>query len=87
MEFTDYRLTSGNTALNVNGNVNLSDLDNILLDFRLRASDFELIHSERQKSSLIFGKVLADFDGTARGSLSNLVVRGSVGVLPGTDAT
>lgn len=87
LEFTDYRLTSGNTALNVNGNVNLSDLDNILLDFRLRASDFELIHSERQKSSLIFGKVLADFDGTARGSLSNLVVRGSVGVLPGTDAT
>lgn len=87
LEFTDYRLTSGNTALNVNGNVNLADLNNILLDFRLRATDFELIHSERQKSSLIFGKVLADFDGTAHGSLSDLVVRGNVGLLPGTDAT
>ena len=71
----------------MNGNVNLADLNNILLDFRLRATDFELIHSERQKSSLIFGKVLADFDGTAHGSLSDLVVRGNVGLLPGTDAT
>lgn len=87
LTFTDYQLTSGKTALKVNGDIDFENLDNILLDFNLRATDFEAINSERQKSSMIFGKVLADFDGSVRGSLANLVIRGDVGLLAGTDAT
>ncbi len=87
LHFQDYLLTSGKTDLRVNGDIDFADLDDIRLDFRLRASDFELINSRRTKSSLVYGKVLADFDGSARGTLSSLVVRGDVDILSGTDAT
>ncbi len=87
LNFADYLLTSGKTSLKLNGNIDIADLENILLDFDLRATDFEVINSERQKTSLIYGKVLADFNGTARGSLTNLSVRGDIGLLAGTDAT
>ena len=87
LHFKDYLLKSGNTDLRVNGDIDFADLEDIRLDFRLRASDFELINARRNNNSLVYGKVLADFDGSAQGTLSNMIVRGNLDVLSGTDAT
>lgn len=87
LEFERYRLTSGNTDLFVNGNLNMKDLSDIRLDFGMKAKSFALINAPRQASSLVYGKVFADFDGTAKGRIDDLLIRGQLDILPSTDAT
>lgn len=87
LHFKDYLLKSGNTDLRVNGDIDFADLDDIRLDFGLRATGFELINASRNDHSLVYGKVLANFDGSAQGTLSNMIVRGNMDILSGTNAT
>ena len=89
MHFNDYNLYSkqSQNPLQVNGKLDLRQLDNPQINITLQAKNFELINSKRQKQSLAFGKVYTDFNGTVRGSLDKLVVRGNLGILPGTNMT
>lgn len=87
LAFDDYRLSSGKTALLVNGVTDVQDLSQIKLDLSLAGKNFALIDAPRQTSSLVFGKVNADFNGTVRGALDNLLIRGQLDILPTTDAT
>lgn len=87
LNFSDYLLTSGPTHLKVNGDISVADISDPSLNLTMQARNFELINTRRQTSSLIYGKVLADFNATARGCLDNLIVRGQLNILPTTDAT
>lgn len=87
LQFEDYLLTSGNTDLKVNGNVNMTDLSRIRLDLGMKARDFELINTVRLPSSLVYGRMTANFDGTVKGVIDNLAVRGQLDILPSTDLT
>ena len=87
LEFQDYQLTSGNTNLKVNGNVNMTDLSAIRLDLGMKASNFELINTTRLPSSLVYGRMYANYNGTVRGVIDNISVRGQLDILPSTDLT
>lgn len=87
LAFNDYRLKSGATNLFINGDLSLRDISAPHIDWTMRADNFELINSRRQATSLVYGKVLANYRGTVKGTLDNLAVRGQVDILPGTDAT
>lgn len=87
LEFQNYLLTSGKTDLKVNGNIDFSDVSDARLDLTMAASGFELINTKRTTSSLVYGKVLADYRGTVRGCMDDLIVRGQLDILPSTDAT
>lgn len=87
LEFDDYALSSGKTQLLLNGNIDLSDLADAHIDLTMHADRFELINARRTAASLVFGKVLADYNGTVKGCMDNLAVRGQVNILPSTDAT
>ena len=88
MLFNDFKLhSSGNNPLTVNGNVDMSDMENMTLDLAMRAKNFELINTKRKINSLLYGKVYVDFDCTLRGDLDRIVVRGDLDVLNRTNVS
>ena len=54
-------------------------------DLALRASDFQFVNVARKEGAPVYGKAYFDLDATARGPLDELVVRGSLALLGGTD--
>lgn len=88
LQFKNYELRStDNNPLLLNGNVDMTSLDNIRLNLDMKAKNFALINTKRQSESLVYGKVFSDFTGTVRGTVSNMIVRGNLDILGTTDVT
>lgn len=83
---TMYSVKSSN-PLTVNGNVNFSNLDKITMDIAVKAKDFQIVNSERTKTSLLFGKVYSDIDATIKGSTNFMFIKGKLHILGKTDMT
>lgn len=90
LQFESYGLYSQRQTDNplvVNGAVDMADFSHIGLDLSMRASNFEIINTKRKASSLLFGKVYANYAGTLRGTADNIFIRGNLDVLDRTDIT
>ena len=71
--------------LNIHGNIDFSNLDNITMNVRMRARDFQLINAKKDARSEAYGKAYVNFFGMLKGSLDNLSMRGRLDVLGNTD--
>lgn len=89
LRFDDFRLTSRQSQepLRINGAIDMRDFSRIGMDMTMRAQNFELISAERNRLSVVYGRVFANYLGTLRGTLDNLSVRGKLEVLDRTDMT
>lgn len=88
IHFDNYQLlSSGKNPLVVNGDIDFSNTSKVKLDFNMKANNFEVINAQRKRNSLVFGKVYADYEGTLRGNLDNLSIRGRLDVLDKTNVT
>lgn len=86
VRFDDYAITAPNkNPLTIRGSVDLSDFARMKADLALRASDFQFVNVARKEGAPVYGKAYLDLDATARGPLDELVVRGSLALLGGTD--
>lgn len=86
--FEDYNLYStGEEPLVLNGTFDMSNFEQMRMDFRLKARNFELINTQKKKQSMVYGKVYSNFNGTVKGTVDNLSVRGNLEVLERTDMT
>ncbi len=86
--FNDYNLYStGKEPLVLNGTFDMSNFDQMRLDFAMRAQNFELINTKKKAKSMLFGKVYTNYTGTVKGTMDNLSVRGKVELLDRTDVT
>ncbi len=86
--FKDFNLWAANrNPLRINGNINASDLSNILIDMGLDGKNVQLIGNDRKARSDLYGKLFIDLNGTARGSMNRLDVRGNLNILGTTDLT
>ena len=84
--FSDYALYAPNKkALTIDGGADLSDFSRMTADLALRASDFQVVNVARKAGTAVYGKAYLDLDATAKGPLDELVVRGNVALLGGTD--
>lgn len=79
--------STGKNPLVFDGKVNFSDFENILLDLRVNASNFELINAKRTQKSSAYGKVYVDVSTNVSGSLTDMNIMGKLGVLGNTDVT
>lgn len=79
--------STGKKPLVFDGTVNFSDFENILLDLRAHASSYELINAKRTQKSSAYGKVYVDVSAGISGTLSDMNIRGRLGVLGNTDVT
>lgn len=84
--FDDYTLLAPNSKpLTIGGEVDLADFSRMTADLALRASDFQAVDVARKEGTSVYGKAYLDLDATAKGLLDELVVRGNVALLGGTD--
>ena len=84
--FDDYAVYAPNkSALTVGGEVSLADFGRMTADLALRASDFQFVDVARKAGTAVYGKAYLDLGATAKGPVDELVVRGNVALLGGTD--
>jgi len=73
--------------LNIYGNVDFSDLDNMSLHLRMKAMNLQLINSKEMPNSIAYGKAFVNFIGVMTGPVSALRMRGRAELLASTDMT
>ena len=79
--------SSNNDLLNLMGNIDFSNTDKIIMDMRMRASNFLLIDSKQQSKSVAWGKAFVNFFARMQGPIESLNMRGRLDVLGSTDMT
>ena len=71
--------------LNIQGNVDFSDMDRIMVNMRMRAKNFQLIGTKETPKSIAYGKAFVDVFALMQGPLDNMNMRGRLNVLGTTD--
>ncbi len=88
LRFENYNLYStGREPLVLDGVFDMSNFDRMAMDFTMKAKNFELINTRKKVQSMIYGKVYANYNGTLKGTVDNLSIRGKLEVLDRTDMT
>ena len=73
------------TPLTVNGSLDFSDLDKILVSLRMRARNYQIIDAKEHAKSVAYGKAFVNAFAAITGSLDNLNMRGRLELLGSTD--
>ena len=86
--FENFMMYANNESpLNLQGDLDFTNVSNMLLNIRMRAQNFLLIDAKENARSEAFGKAYVNFYGMMQGPLSNLSMRGKLDVLGNTDMT
>ena len=73
--------------LNMQGDIDFSNLDRVTMDMRMRAQNLQLINAKQTPKSIAFGKAFVNFFARLNGPLEALKMRGRLDVLGSTDMT
>ena len=73
--------------LNIQGDIDFSNLDKVKMDMRMRAQNLQLINARQEAKSVAFGKAFVNFFANLNGPLDALKMRGRLNVLGSTDLT
>ena len=71
--------------LNVQGDVDFTDLERVMVNLRMRAQNFQLIGARENPNSVAYGKAFVNVFARMRGPVDNLSLRGRLDVLGSTD--
>lgn len=84
--FDNFEMFARNdNSLNINGDVDFTDLGNMGMNLRIRANDYQIIDSKENNNSIAYGKAFVNFYGMLSGYMDNLKMRGKLDVLASTD--
>ena len=81
--FTVY--AHNDNPLNVQGNVNFSNLEQIMVNLRMQANNFQIIGTKEHAKSVAYGKAFVNVFAMMNGPLDNMNMRGRLDVLGTTD--
>ena len=86
--FENFMMYANNDSpLTLQGDLDFSNLDKMMLDVRMRAQNFLLVDAKENSRSEAFGKAYVNFFARMNGPLSNLKMRGKLDVMGNTDMT
>jgi len=86
--FDNFEMYSHNKEpLNMSGSLDFSDMDNMTLNLKMRARNYQIVDSKQTSRSEVFGKAFVDLYATINGPLSSLDMRGYLKVLGATNMT
>ena len=74
-----------NNPLNIQGYVDFSNLDKVMMNVRMQARDYQIIGAEENPKSIAYGKAFVNMFARMSGPLDNLSMRGRLEVLGSTD--
>ena len=81
--FTVY--AHNDNPLNIQGDVDFTNLDRIMVNMRMRAQNFQLIGAKENPHSVAYGKVFVNILARMSGPVDKLSMRGRLDVLGSTD--
>ena len=81
--FTVY--AHNNNPLNIQGYVDFSHIDKMMVNLRMQARDYQIIGAEENPKSIAYGKAFVNVFARMSGPLDNLSMRGRLEVLGSTD--
>ncbi|MCM1221961.1 MAG: translocation/assembly module TamB, partial [Lachnospiraceae bacterium] len=85
LRFNKFDIYGANdNSLQLNGNVDASDISNIAIDLALNGENVALVDNNRSSNDL-YGKLFINLDATAKGPVNWLDVNASLSILPATD--
>ena len=88
MVFDQFNIyTKGNTPFAINGSVDFSNLEKMMVDLRMKTKDYELMNAPKNRKATTYGKIYVDVDATLSGAVDELKMRGNMNVLGKTDFT
>lgn len=79
--------TKGDTPFAVNGSVDFSDMERMMVDLRMKTDNYELMNAPKNRKATMYGKIYVDVDATLKGAVDELKMRGNMNVLGKTDFT
>ncbi|WP_455592000.1 translocation/assembly module TamB domain-containing protein [Bacteroides sp.] len=79
--------TTSKNPFTIDGSVDFRELSRPTANLKMFAENYTLLNAPRTKESLVYGKVLVDFDATLKGPLDGLTMRGTMNLLNKTDVT
>ena len=79
--------TRGETPFVINGSVDFSDMEKMMVDLRMKANNYELMNAPKRRNATTYGKIYVDVDATLKGPVEELKMRGNMNVLGKTDFT
>lgn len=86
--FENFMMYANNESpLTIQGSLDFSNLDRMMLDIKMRAQNFLLVDAKENLRSEAFGKAYVNFFGMMKGPLASLQMRGKLDVLGNTDMT
>ena len=74
-----------NNPLNIQGDIDFSNPDRMLVNLRMQARDFQIIGADENPKSIAYGKVFVNMFARMNGPVDNLNMRGRLDVLGSTD--
>ena len=89
LRFDDFtlRVEGRNEPVYVNGHLFVLGPRAMQADLHVTAQEVHLVDSSYKRGQMLYGKLLASADLTMKGALTAPTIRGSVGILGGTDIT
>ncbi len=88
MTFSNYNIyTKGKSPFAINGYVDMHDLENMSVDLKMKANDYELMNAPKNRRATMYGKIFVDVDATLRGPMDELAMRGNMNIQGKTDFT
>jgi len=79
--------TRGETPFVIDGSVDFSDMEKMLVDLRMKTNNYELMNAPKRRKAMTYGKIYVDVDATLKGPVDELQMRGNMNVLGKTDFT
>ena len=71
----------------VHGNIDFSNMENMTMDMKIRARDFQVISSKKSADALVYGNGYINLFATITGPLANLKMSGMLNLLAKSDLT
>ena len=88
IRFRDMALFSkGENPLHINGDIDFSNLGNMVMDLKVNAKDYEIINARKTKKSMVFGNVFIDLDAAVKGKNGLILLTGDMKILERTNVT
>ena len=74
-----------NNPLNIQGNIDFSNLERVMVSMRMRARDYQIINAKENPKSVAYGKAFVNVFAQLNGPMDNLKMRGRLELLGTTD--
>lgn len=88
VDFDKFRIFAANAnPITIEGNVDVRDFANILLDLQANAKNCQLVKSGSSSTDDLYGKLFFDLGATVKGSMNVMDIKANLEVLGTTDAT